>query len=155
MELRTCAHRRSSTMDRAELIKGVLEMEIPELTDEERARRVRIKPLVKRRGKIYEVPEHDIEGVSFPWLDLTNEFAGELHEIAKIRTLHSWAYYGFFKPSVLEVLAQIPEELVDRIDFFTVDGPETAADLIREKEAMDAGFHVAETTLYGSKINGL
>lgn len=122
-------------------------MRIPELSPEERAARAHIRPLVLRDSRYYSLPDHDIEDVSFSWLDPTL-FEGKLRELAKIRTLHAYGYYGLFKPSVYEVHAQIPKHLVKETRFFVCKGPSDFSDFSREQEAFDAGFHVAETTLY-------
>ena len=76
------------------------------------------------------------------------EKADSLKALGTIATLHAWGYYGVFKPSIAEVLAQIPAGYLDEVVAFEVAGPKDAEDLNREKEALDAGFHVARTTLY-------
>lgn len=85
---------------------------------------------------------------AFSWSPVAAEPAPGLVPYATIKTLHRYAYYGFFKPSIAEVLSQIPAELVGRAVGFTCDGPETSDDLNAELIALDAGFQVATTTLY-------
>lgn len=85
---------------------------------------------------------------SFPWSPRLTAAALGLVEITKIRTLHTYGYYGFFKPSVKEVLSQIPDEYLDETEYFWVQGPEDAADVWKYTEEVNEGFHVAETTLY-------
>jgi len=68
--------------------------------------------------------------------------------LVRFRTLHHYGHYALFKPSVAEVLAQIPFEYVTKTDFFYLEGPDTADDLNKELLALDAGFHVAMCTLY-------
>jgi hypothetical protein len=63
--------------------------------------------------------------------------------------LHRYGYHGFFKPSIAEVLCQMPAGL--DADFFEVIGPETAEDLNNELDALKAGFHVATTIFYKRK----
>lgn len=58
-------------------------------------------------------------------------------------------YYGIFKPSIAEVLAQIPEELIEQTVAFETIGPADADALNKERDALNAGFHVATTRLYG------
>ena len=72
-----------------------------------------------------------------------------MKEVARIRTLHTYAYYGFFKPSIAEVLAQIPSHLVDSVIAFETKGPGDADDLNDDRSALNAGFHAATTILYG------
>jgi len=57
-------------------------------------------------------------------------------------------YAGSFKPTVREVISQIPAEVRDEVVAFLVDGTNTVDDTNREREARDAGLHVAKTTLY-------
>ena len=111
----------------------------------------RIEPLILNRGKPWLIlTKCEPFGQSYPWEhDLVAE-ATDIEELARIRTLHTWAYYGFFKPTYAEVIAQIPEELLSRVTHFLVNGPKTADDLNKHMPELDAGFHVAETILYTS-----
>lgn len=54
-----------------------------------------------------------------------------------------------------EVIAQIPEELIERTVAFSTRGPADAAEMNRESKALKAGFHVAETTLYGLDVQAM
>lgn len=125
-------------------------MKIPEITDENLTLLSRkIRPLVLQDGKLMRIEPPDPRNVAFSWSPVVTEPANGIVEIAKIRTLHGYGYYGFFKPSVAEVIAQIPEEWIERTVAFSTRGPADAAEMNRESEALNAGFHVAETTLYG------
>ncbi len=125
-------------------------MKIPAITNQDLKRLAqKIRPLVTQDGRLMHIKLPDLRNEAFPWAPVVTEPAAGLVEIAKIRTLHSYAYYGFFKPSVSEVIAQIPEEWIERAVAFSTQGPENVEDMNREKEALDAGFHVAVTTLYG------
>jgi hypothetical protein len=54
-----------------------------------------------------------------------------------------------FKPSIAEVLAQIPEEHLEQVlAFEIVDSPNNVDDLNAEREALNAGYHIATTRLY-------
>jgi hypothetical protein len=69
--------------------------------------------------------------------------------ICQITTHHSWGHYSLFKPSIAEVLAQIPAEHLNQVVAFEiVVKPETAEDLNKDLEALNAGYHVATTRLY-------
>lgn len=111
-----------------------------------------IKPLIRNDGKIFHFENKaDHFNQSFPWeADPTIE-AENIFELKKITTYHTYGYYGFFKPSVAEVIQQIPEELLESVKFFLVDGPETADDLNKNKKELNDGYHVAATTLFGVK----
>ncbi len=125
---------------------------IPKIEDSEIEGMSHIRPLVREGDELRTVVSHDPRGQSFAWAThMESVDEGSLRVIRRIVTYHSWAYYGFFKPSVAEVLAMIPPELRDEVTAFEVDGPDTASDLGRHHAAMDAGYHVAVTTLYGDQ----
>jgi hypothetical protein len=125
-------------------------MEIPEITDEKIELLLqKIHPLVLQDGRLMRIEPVHPRDVAFTWDPVVTEPATNVEELVKIRTLHTYGYYGFFKPSIAEVLAQIPEEWLERTIAFSTQGPNDAAEMNLEKKALDAGFHVAETTLYG------
>lgn len=125
------------------------EYTIPEVTDERLARYAHIKALKRTDGGYKAAPEHDVRGFSWPWIEEGwQENPGPLKEKTRIRTLHSYGYYGFFKPSVAEVIAQATDEELDGVVGFATIGPSTAEDLNKEREALNAGVHVAETILF-------
>lgn len=130
-------------------------MKIPEITDGNLTLLSRkIRPLVLKDGELMCIEMPDLRHEAFSWTPTITEPATDIVEIAKIRTLHRYGYYGFFKPSVAEVIAQIPEEWIERTVAFFTRGPADAAEMNREIEALNAGFHVAETTLYGLNVQG-
>lgn len=69
--------------------------------------------------------------------------------------LHSWAYYGFFKPSISEVLSQIKEYDLPFVRAFEIiESPQTAEDFHKDSFtsiAFDNGYHVSTIRLYGLK----
>jgi len=112
----------------------------------------RIKPLVVRNGmpchinnKLDHFKQSFSMGVDNE--DILEEAEGLVY-VDKIETLHTFGYYGFFKPSVAEVIQQIPEELLGKVSYFVIDGPHDRYDLGRRMEELNAGFQVAKTTLY-------
>lgn len=128
---------------------------IPEITtDELKARAAKIRPVVRMRGfpvkkeKLYYIKPVDIEHTAFTWNPKPDYAAKNLVPLQTITTYHSYGYYGCFKPSIAEVLAQIPDGLLSSVVAFETHGPETAADLNKDIEALNDGYHVAETTLY-------
>lgn len=128
--------------------------DVPEHRIHELARR--IKPVVEfqRKGKCYIKPV-DLFKIAYTWDPKPAGKAKGLRKLRDITTYHTYSYYGFFKPSIAEVLAQIPEEHVNEVVAFEIVGsPESADDLNREREAIDAGYHVAVTTLYGRVARG-
>ncbi len=100
-------------------------------------------------GELYYIEPVDPRGVAFSWDPIPTEKAMGIMPVRDITTYHSFGYYGNFKPSVAEVLAMIPQELVDEVVAFEIiKSPETADDLNRNSGARDAGYHVATTRLY-------
>lgn len=120
----------------------------------------RIKPVIRyvagdnklqrdSGGDPYWLEPCDITKVSYTWNPKPMNRTPKLTPICDVRTYHGYGYYGMFKPSIGEVLAQIPAEHIDRVDAFEiVEQPECADDLNRESEALNAGYHVAKTRLY-------
>lgn len=92
-------------------------------------------------------PQSDLRGQSFTWSEDLREPALGLVAAKTVVTLHTYGYYGMFKPSIAEVLAQAPEDLGEYVAF-SIEGPSTADDLGRDQAAFDAGFHVATVTYY-------
>ncbi len=123
----------------------------------------RIKPVVRfARGEkeLFRSPEGypfyikpvDPFEIAYMWSPEPTDRATGLKPLCDITTYHTWAYYGLFKPSIAEVLAQIPAEHLDKVVAFEIVAhPETADDLNAEREATDAGYHVATTRLYVRK----
>lgn len=99
---------------------------IPEISNERLAQlHARIKPVVRGArttkgavrhdgGHLYYIKDVDFRGVAFTWDPTLTEPAEGLRDLARIETTHTCGYYGFFKPSIAEVLAQIPVEFLDR-----------------------------------------
>lgn len=85
------------------------------------------------------------------------EKAKKFHVMKTIRTLHRYAAPVFFKPSIFEVFAQLPEwkHDLDLISAFRTEPSDKPLDSWTdiEHEAYQAGFHVAYTTLY-ALLNG-
>jgi hypothetical protein len=128
--------------------------ELPPITDEKLAELyARIKPLVRSEedGELYYIADVDPRKIAFPWSPELQDKAEGLKALGSFVTLHTWGYYGLFKPSVAEVLCQMPVGFLDDAVAFEVAGPEDSNDLNRESEALNAGFHVARTTVYGNE----
>ncbi len=101
------------------------------------------------RGERYYIKPVDPFNIAYAWDPKPSDKATGLKHLCDIRTYHTYGYYGSFKPSIAEVLAQIPAEHLDIVVAFEiVDSPKDVNDLNREREAMDAGYHVATTRLY-------
>jgi hypothetical protein len=125
-------------------------LRIPKIEDDELERRYdRIKPLIRDgKGKAHLIKKPDLRGESYlPSKLLDVVTPGPV--IGEFRCLHTWSYYGFFKPSIAEVLAQFPAEMLEKASYFEiVRRPENATDLNEEEEALNAGFHVSNVRVY-------
>ena len=63
--------------------------------------------------------------------------------------LHTWGYYGLFKPSIAEVLSQAPESVIEQANTFEIiERPETREDVFKYKEVIDNGFHLSKVRAY-------
>ena len=111
----------------------------------------RIKP-VYDFGQKYYIRPVDLFEIAYTWEPKSAKQATGLKTLCDIRTYHGFGYHGFFKPSIAEVLAQIPAEHLDKVVAFEiVDRPKDVDDLNQEQEALNAGYHVATTRLYSSE----
>jgi hypothetical protein len=100
-------------------------------------------------GTLFFIDAVDPFNVAYTWDPKPTDEATGLKDLREITTYHSFSYHGFFKPSIAEVLAQIPEEHLDTVVAFEIiASPDTVDDLNREHEALSAGYHVATTRLY-------
>ncbi len=125
---------------------------IPEVT-EDRIKELaeRIKPVVQFDGGKYyiELVLVDLFRTAYTWDPKPANKATGLKLLCDITTYHTYGYHAMFKPSIAEVLAQIPDDYLDKVVAFEiVRSPETADDLNREPEALKVGYHVATTRLY-------
>jgi len=118
-----------------------------------------IRPIVKIDGKKYLLKDFKPEELrehSYIWdadkdkREIVEEETLEI--IQDFHCLHTWAYYGVFKPTIAEVLAQMPIESREQANFFEiVDQPRTVDDLSRNQVITDAGYHLSIVRTY--KIN--
>lgn len=127
---------------------------IPKISNTELAELAkRIRPIVRKESRgnrpFYIKVGPDLRGTSYLWDVKYEKEAKGLFEFATITTLHTYGYHAFFKPSVAEVIAQIPPEYRDRVVAFEITNrPKSIEDLNKEKVALNQGFHVAVTALY-------
>ena len=143
----------------------MFEVSIPKISDEEMMKRYKqIKPVITVNGKLHYFREFTLEeltGTSYLWNrhEAVREEVGEDElEVLEGRDfvcLHSYGYYGFFMPSVGEVLSQIKEYDLPFIKAFEIiESPQTSADFHKNSFtsiAFDNGYHVSTVRLYGEK----
>lgn len=136
-----------------QLDKANARYHIPEISDEKlEGLSAHIKPLVRRGDQLFFIEDPDPRNVAFPWSPVLKEAAEDLEVLSILPTLHSFGYHGLFKPSVAEVLAQIPDELLEEAIAFEVHAPQNTTDLSRQWDAVNSGYHVAATTVYRQSI---
>lgn len=128
------------------------EFSIPEIEfDKLQELAARIRPIFRNKhdqNKPYYMVLPDLCRAAFTWDPKPESRVTGLKKLVSINTLHTYGYYGFFKPSIEEVIAQIPEDLLDKVVAFETFGPDDVHDLNKQIEAVNAGFHLAETVLY-------
>ena len=143
----------------------MFKVSIPKISDEEMKKRYeQIKPVITVNGKLHYYREftfEELSGISYLWNrdeDMREEVCdGEL-EVLEGRDfvcLHGYGYYGFFKPSVGEVLSQIKEYDLPFVKAFEIiESPQTASDFYKDSFtsiAFDNGYHVSTVRLYSAK----
>lgn len=136
------------------------ELSIPQISDEELMRRyLKIKPIAEVGNGKYWLKDYSIDemrNTSYLWNlfpDRRKPVGEELyyHDYHEFECLHSFGFHGFFKPSVAEVLAQIPEDCLKHftIDAFEIIGrPTSSGDLNLYRKALEQGFNVSIVRLY-------
>lgn len=127
---------------------------IPDLSDEKLTLlAAKMRPVMRdAKGMLRFIAPVDLRNVAFTWQPVVFRERADLVQVATIRTLHTWGYPAFFKPSIAE--AQIPSGMEDVVVAFEVVGPRAVSDFYVDEEtrrAFDAGFHTAKTTLYAAK----
>jgi len=137
---------------------------IPEISREELlARYERIKPIVEIGEDKYflrDFTEEELTGKSYIWYkekDKSEKVDMELYvarEDLDFECIHKYGYPGLFKPSIAEVLAQIPEDEIPFVDAFEIiNEPKTSDDFYKNKIVFDSGFHISTVRLYVSRTN--
>ena len=132
-------------------------IEIPKLSKDELIQLYKkIKPMVTLYDIKYLLKEFTIDEVinnSYLWdveknkRDIVSPY--NLKEIDEFACLHRYAYYGFFKPSIAEVLSQLPEQSKMEADVFEiVEEPITRDDIFKYPEVIDKGMQLSKVKTY-------
>jgi hypothetical protein len=97
-------------------------LSIPRISNERLAELAkRIRPVVRNDSNVLVYIEPcDLRNEAFTGSPKLARKANNLVKHAVIATLHTYGYYGCFKPSIAEVLAQIPENLIEQTVAFEV-----------------------------------
>ncbi len=138
---------------------------IPSISDEELKRRYeQIKPIISENGKLYHLREFSFDqltGISYLWNhseDKRDEVKENELEVLKgydFSCIHRYGYYGLFKPSIADVLAQIDEHILPFVKAFEIiESPQTVSDFHKDgltSIIFDNGYHVSTVRLYSKK----
>lgn len=91
------------------------------------------------RGDLYYIKKVNPRNVAYTWDPQPAEKAKGLVKHKDITTHHTYGYYGFFKPSIAEVLAQIPEADLETVCAF---------EYVYGTAEITGEYHSATTRLY-------
>ena len=135
------------------------DFEIPKMKVEKIAKWYdQIKPIVKRNGvPVYLAKLSTDEIIKSPYTRFTKEedYAdivnySKLSVLADVKMMHTYGYYKNFKPSIGEVIRQIPKELIEKVIAFEMLEGALAMNSVFRAE-LNAGYHVSIIRLYQSK----
>jgi len=120
----------------------------------------KIKPVLLYHGKLVEIVGNkgkcgrkdyfetieSLRNISFIWSPIYGKTRADLEKLAQITTRHTCGYIGFFKPSIAEILAQIPKRYIkDTIAY------ETGREDKDICGSSSGDYHIAKTRLYRSR----
>lgn len=117
------------------------EKHVPEISDERLAELMkRIRPVVRRKGELREIRIPNPRTTAFTWDPALLGYADGLTVVARTTTRHLFGAPALFKPSIAEVLAQLPEDN-DAIVAFCIDEQD-----LDYRNVDSRGFHTAITS---------
>lgn len=102
---------------------------IPDITDERIAELLtKMQPVLRNaKGELHHIEPVDPRKIAFTWAPKFTKQVKAWADIGRIETNHSCGYIGLFKPSISEVLAQIPEHFLNSANCFeTLSGDSVA-----------------------------
>ena len=132
--------------------------EIPKMSNEEIAKwYTTIKPIVSSVAiptYLRDLSQSELTDTAFIWFHKSNYAKSvdynKLSFLADVKMLHSYGYTEIFKPTVAEVIRQIPKEHLEKVVAFEIlVGPVGMSGLF--KDEFNAGFHVSIVRLYQEK----
>ena len=133
------------------------ELDIHFLKDDELKKRyAKTKPIIMIDGITYDMKEFSFSALSdqsYIWdrdIDKRNIVHKEdLEVVEDFICLHGYGYYGLFKPSIHEVLAQLPEKSIKEADYFEIiESPVTRDDVFKYEDVLNAGYHATVVRTY-------
>lgn len=121
---------------------------VPDISDEELQKRYEsIKPIQKVGGKYFLLEECDLRKVAYLWAPKHQEEV-KVKEVARIKTHHHTGYISLFKPSIAEVLTQIPPEYLSTVHYFEVIVDDSSGTDTQIRCFSSGTGHLATTVLY-------
>lgn len=94
---------------------------VPDITDKKLDSMInKIVPVVEFKNKLWKIVLPNLRNKAYTWSPEITEVYNNLEELTRIPTHHYCGYAGFFKPSIAEVLSQIPEEFVSSVVAFRI-----------------------------------
>ena len=132
-------------------------LEIPEIDDNRLKELYQLlKPIVtidEMKYLLREFTLQELRNQSYIWnrhedkRDVVDP--NKLETVDDFLCLHTWGYYGLFKPSIAEVLSQAPESVIEQANTFEIiESHETREDVFKYKEVIDNGFHLSKVRAY-------
>lgn len=132
-------------------------LEIPEIDDNRLKELYQLlKPIVtidEMKYLLREFTLQELRNQSYIWnrhedkRDVVDP--NKLETVDDFLCLHTWGYYGLFKPSIAEVLSQAPESVIEQANTFEIiESSETREDVFKYKEVIDNGFHLSKVRAY-------
>ena len=105
------------------------------------------EPVVSRdsNGFLFNIEPVNIWDIAYTWepKPVGEPVYGRLHAVDIIRTYHSWGAPSLFKPSIAEVLAQIPIRYVHKISNFHILNGDMDV-----RHVLSDGYHAVLTKLF-------
>ena len=132
-------------------------LEIPEIDDKKLKELYQLlKPIVtidEMKYLLREFTLQELRNQSYIWnrhkdkRDIVDP--SRLERVDDFLCLHTFGYYGLFKPSIAEVLSQAPESVIEQANTFEIiESPENREDVFEYKEVIDNGFHLSKVRAY-------
>lgn len=98
---------------------------VPEISNERLDELLaKFSPLIIRNGKYFKIAKCDPRRTAFTWDPALLEEVAFVPSLA-VSTDHTCGYHAFFKPSLAEVLAQIPDVVPEEANAFCIDLDQT------------------------------
>lgn len=130
--------------------------EIPKMNNAEIARwYATINPIVGHDTYLRRLSADELTSVAYTWLNKPSDYSdkvdfSKLSVLEDIKMLHGYGSYALFKPSVGEVIRQIPKEHLKKVIAFEIIDGAIAMNSTFNAE-LNAGFHVSIVRLYQAK----